>query len=134
MLRLQPHTEVPSHMQATWVIVLALAVTVMWSSAPAVQVIARPSYFYVDVDPLGAGPSTPTFTEGQTTQRLSTEVKAGLAVGLFVVIVGVGLGIGAPHQGYGFLEASGGLDIYFHENSLVGTGFADLAKPRQTSR
>ncbi|HVZ36919.1 MAG TPA: HPF/RaiA family ribosome-associated protein [Polyangiaceae bacterium] len=32
-----------------------------------------------------------------------------------------------PNEGYGFVETTDGLDVYFHRNSLVGAIFAELA-------
>ena len=72
-------------MRAALAIVMSLALTILLSSAPAAvraqdslppQLILRPSYFYVDVDPLGAGP-TPTSTETHR-RRLSTGAIAGI--------------------------------------------------------
>jgi ribosomal subunit interface protein len=31
-----------------------------------------------------------------------------------------------PQDGYGFVETSDGLEVYFHENSVMGAPFADL--------
>jgi len=31
-----------------------------------------------------------------------------------------------PHERYGFLETSDALEVYFHENAVVGAGFSDL--------
>ncbi len=32
-----------------------------------------------------------------------------------------------PHERYGFLETPDALEVYFHENAVIGMGFSDLA-------
>ena len=56
----------------------------------------RASYYYVDVDPLGAQPTREPATEaGQPRKRLSRGARIAIGVTVPIVVLGAGVGIAA---------------------------------------
>ena len=56
----------------------------------------RASYYYVDVDPLGAQPTREPATEaGQPKKRLSRGARIAIGVTVPIVVLGAGVGIAA---------------------------------------